>query len=199
MEKTTAKLKGGRTLLDNQNQENTRYFSFTGAIEPNSATRIAAAFNQAVIDGFGKVYLCLSSGGGLVADGIYLYNHIRSLPLDVTTHNMGSVASIATAVYVAGGKRFCSTHGVFMLHPTAMNTEQGNMQAETLQSLLRAALAEDQRTEDILRERTSIPDDTLQDRRFREVYITSQEAVKFGLCDAVCDFSLPRGNEIFQV
>lgn len=167
-------------------------------IEPNSATRIAAAFNQAVIDGFGEVYLCLSSTGGLVADGVYLYNHIRSLPLDVTVHNMGTVASIATAVYVAGGKRFCSRHGVFMLHPTAM-PEQGNMQAETLQSLLSAALAEDQRTENILRERTSIPDVTLNERRFKEVYITPQEAVEFRLCDAVCDFSLPRGNEIFQV
>ena len=56
----------------------TAYYGFTGIIEPGSATRIASAFNLAVNSGCDEVYLCLSSTGGLIADGIYLYNHIRS-------------------------------------------------------------------------------------------------------------------------
>ena len=73
------------------------------------------------------------------------------------------------------------------------------MRAEQLQSSLTAALADDQRTEDILRERASIPDTVLNNRRFREVYITSEEAVEFGLAHDVIEFSLPKGNEIFQI
>ena len=176
----------------------TAYYGFTGIIEPGSATRIASAFNLAVNNGCDEIYLCLSSTGGLVADGIYLYNHIRSLPAKVIIHNIGTVASIATAVYVAASERLCSGHGVFMIHPTEM-PQQGNMRPERLQDLLNAALAEDKRTEDILRQRTSIPNDTLSARRIREVYITPQQAVEFGLSDAVCDFTLPAGNEIFQV
>ena len=176
----------------------TAYYGFTGIIEPGSATRIATAFNLAVNNGCDEIYLCLSSAGGLVADGIYLYNHIRSLPAKVIIHNIGTVASIATAVYVAASERLCSEHGVFMIHPTEM-PQQGNMRPERLQDLLNAALAEDQRTEDILRQRTSIPNDTLSARRIREVYITPQQAVEFGLSDAVCDFTLPAGNEILQV
>ena len=176
----------------------TAYYGFTGIIEPGSATRIASAFNLTVNNGCDEIYLCLSSTGGFVADGIYLYNHIRSLPAKVIIHNIGTVASIATAVYVAASERFCSEHGVFMIHPTEMS-QQGNMRPERLQDLLNAALAEDQRTEDILCQRTSIPNDTLSARRIREIYITPQQAVEFGLSDAVCEFTLPAGNEIFQV
>ena len=176
----------------------TVYYGFTGIIEPGSATRIASAFNLAVNTGCDEIYLCLSSTGGYVADGIYLYNHIRSLPTNVTIHNTGSVASIAIAIYVAANERKCSEHGVFMMHPTEMQ-QQNNMRSETLQSLLDAALADDQRTENILRQRTSIPDKTLTARRTREVHITPQQAVEFGLADRVSEFALPRGNEILQI
>ena len=176
----------------------TAYYGFTGVIEPGSVTRIASAFNFAVNNGYDEIYLCFSSTGGFVADGIYLYNHIRSLPIKVTIHNIGTVASIATATYVAASVRPCSEHGVFMMHPTEM-PQQNNMRPETLQSLLDAALADDKRTENILRQRTSIPAETLAARRFREVHITPQEAVEFGLSDAVRDFALPKGNEILQI
>ena len=174
------------------------YYGFTGVIEPGSATRIAAALNFAVNNGYDEIYLCFSSTGGYVADGIYLYNHIISLPANVTIHNTGTVSSIATAIYVAANERKCSAHGMFMMHPTEM-PQQNNMRSETLQSLLDAALADDQRTENILRQRTSIPDEILADRRTKEVNITPEKAVEFGLAHAVCDFSLPRGHEIIQI
>ena len=83
----------------------TAYYGFTGVIEPGSVTRIASAFNHSVNNGFDEIYLCFSSTGGFVADGIYLYNHIRALPIKTIIHNVGTVASIATAIYVAASER----------------------------------------------------------------------------------------------
>ena len=174
------------------------YYGFTGLIDPASATRIASAFNQAVNDECDEIYLCLSSTGGYIADGVFLYNHIMGLPVKVTIHNTGSVMSIATALYVAAKCRHCSKHGAFMLHPTAMPAQEP-MQTEQLQSSLTAALADDERTENILRERTRIPDATLSERRFKEVYITSEKAVEFGLVHRVLEFSLPNGKKMFQI
>ena len=179
-------------------REKTAYYGFTGLIEPGSAARIASAFNTAVNNGCDEVYLCMSSTGGLVADGIYLYNYIRGLPVQTIIHNIGTVASIATAVYVAAEKRCCSEHGAFMIHPTEM-PYQANMRAELLQHLLNSTLADDERTENILSQRTSIPAATLAARRFRDVHITPQKAVEFGLSHTLCEFALPDGNEIFQV
>ena len=135
----------------------TAYYGFTGIIDSGSVTRITSAFNLAVNNGYEEICMCLSSTGGFIADGIYLYNHIRSLPIKAIFHNTGTVASIATAVYVGAEERYCSEHGIFLIHPTEMPAQE-YMRAERLQANLTAALAEDKRTEDILRQRATIPE-----------------------------------------
>ena len=174
------------------------YFGFTGGIDSQGATRIAAAMNSAVNGGYDEAHLCFNSLGGYVADGIYLYNHIRALPLKVIAHNIGSVSSIAVTVFVAAEERYCSPHSMFLIHPTAIPSNE-NMGAERLQSFLDAALADDARTESILRERASIPDDVLAARRFRDVHINPKDAAAYGIVHGVSDFALPRGNQIIQI
>jgi len=174
------------------------YYGFTGMIEPQNAGKLAAAINVALNNNFDEVYLCFSSLGGYVADGIYLYNHIRSLPIAVTIHNTGSVSSIAVAIFAGAETRFCSPHAMFMIHPTAFPTGE-NMTSVQAQAVLDAALADDLRTENILRERADIPEDTLTARRTRDVHITPQQALDYGLVHGVREFSLPRGNQIIQI
>ena len=177
----------------------TAYFGYTGPIEPQGVSKLCAALNHAVNNGFDEVYLTFSSGGGYVADGIFLYNHIKAVPLKVIIHNTGSVSSIAVAVFVAGTQRICSAHAMFMIHPTSFHGGQDGMTSERLQASLNAALADDLRTENILRERTGLDDATLAARRFKDVYITPQDALKFGLVQSVGEFTLPNGNQIIQI
>lgn len=76
---------------------------------------------------------------------------------------------------------------------------QEALSAERLQSSLDAALSEDQRTEDILRDRTSMPDSVLRARRLKDIHISPEEAVEFGLVSEIKEFSLPGGHEILQI
>ena len=103
------------------------------------ATRIAAMLNTAVNDQYDSAYLCFSSLGGYVADGIFLYHHLRSLPMHVVIHNTGTVASIATTLFVAGHRRLCAPHSIFMMHPVTVGSG-GNMASAPLQAALDAAL-----------------------------------------------------------
>jgi ATP-dependent Clp protease protease subunit len=185
-------------MPDLMGQPIVQFYGFSGMIDDNGVTRIAAAFNQAVNSSADEVHLCISSLGGYVHSGIYLYNHIRALPLKTVMYNVGSVASIATAIFMAAEERYCSEHGVFMIHPTAINPQAG-MTATLLQSSLNSALADDQRTENILRERSNIPDAILADRKAKDVYINPAEAVAYGLVNAIREFTLPDGHQIFQV
>lgn len=175
------------------------YLGFTGLIEPNGVTRITQTLNAAISGGYTEIYFCLNSLGGYVGDGIYLYNHIRALPIPITMHNTGGISSIAVTVFAAGGARYCSKHSMFMIHPTAIGGSGEGMMAERLESALQGALADDERTESILRERFTIPDSLLAARRTRDVHITPDEALKFGLVQGVGEFSLPRGSEIVQI
>jgi ATP-dependent protease ClpP protease subunit len=86
-----------------------------------------------------------------------------------------------------------------MMHPTSLGPSQEALTWERLDSSRSAALAEEARTENILRERTSIPDGDLNARRFKEVYITPDQALKWGLVHGIDEFSLPKGNEIVQI
>ena len=174
------------------------YFGFTGPIEPAGVGRIAGALNSAVNSGASLVHLAFSSSGGYVADGVYLYNHIRALPLHLVLYNTGSVSSIAVSVFLASQERYCSAHGMFMIHPTTMGQSEG-LTARRLQSSLDAALADDDRTDNILRERSRIPEEVLAARRHSEVYIAPLMAVTYGIVDAVREFSLPKGQQIIQI
>ena len=174
------------------------YLGFTGGIDSAGVTRVAAALNTAVNNGFDEVQLCFSSLGGFVADGIYLYNHIRSLPLKVIAHNVGSVSSIAVAVFLAAEERYCSSHAMFMIHPTVIPSPEG-MGADRLQSALDAALADDTRTENILRERATIPERLLTERRTRDIHINPEKAAEYRIVHGVREFMLPRGQPIIQI
>ncbi len=174
------------------------YFGFTGPIESGGVTRISAAFNEAVNKGYDQVHLGFSSAGGYVADGIFLYNHIKSLPIHTVIYNTGSVSSIAVAAFVAADERYCSAHSMFLIHPTSMPSSEG-MTAERLQSSLNAALADDSRTENILRERASIPDNILSARRFKDVHITPDDARNYGIVSEIREFALPPGVEVIQI
>ena len=174
------------------------YFGFTGPIEPGGVSRLAGALNSAVNSGVGTVHLAFSSNGGYVSDGVYLYNHIRALPLHLVIYNTGSVGSIAVSVFLAAEERYSSIHAMFMIHPTTMGHSEG-MSARRLQSTLDAALADDDRTDNILRERSRIPGSVLLSRRHSEIHISPDQAVSYGLIGAVREFSLPKGEQIVQI
>lgn len=174
------------------------YYGFSGDINDQAVTRIASALNLAVNEGKDAVHLALSSMGGYVASGIYLYNHMRALPIPVHAYNVGSICSIAVAIFVAADSRYCSEHATFMIHPTAFPNLQG-MTWERLQASTASALADDERTERILRQRTGLPDELLNARRFRDVHLSPKEALAHGLVHGVAEFKIPAGQTILQI
>jgi len=181
-----------------QSRKSAAWFGYTGMIEPAGVGRIAGALNTAANSGIETVHLAFSSNGGYVADGIYLHNHIRALPLHLVIYNTGSVSSIAVSVFLAAAERYCSIHSMFMIHPTIMGQSEG-MSARRLQSTLDAALADDDRTDNILRQYSSIPDEVLAARRHSEVHISPRQAVDFRLVQGVREFALPKGQDIVQI
>jgi ATP-dependent Clp protease, protease subunit len=177
----------------------TAYIGYCGLIDAAGVTKIAQAVNSAVNAPYQDIYLCLTSNGGYMGDGIYLYNHLKALPLPITIHNTGTVASIATTLFMGVKTRFCSPHGMFMMHPVAVGAKGQSMAIKPLQESLQAAITDEDRTEAILRAHTKLPDGILAQRRETDVYITAKDALGYGLVDKICDFTLPAGEKIFQI
>jgi len=50
---------------------------------------------------------------------------LRALPVDLVTHNTGSIDSMATVIFLAGSKRFAAKHSAFLFHGVAWNFAPG--------------------------------------------------------------------------
>src|SRR5207237_152669 len=89
---------------------------FFADIEAVPARRLLRATARAVADGAREIRLLMSSHGGNLYWGFTLHNHLRALPVRLTTVNMGFVASMAVPLYCAGERRLCAPQARFMLH-----------------------------------------------------------------------------------
>jgi ATP-dependent protease ClpP protease subunit len=69
-------------------------------------------------------HLFFQSSGGSVGDGIALYNYFKTLTLDLTIYNPGSVCSIATIAYLGAKRRKTSANAIFTVHPVAFQFPQ---------------------------------------------------------------------------
>lgn len=176
----------------------TVYFGFTGMIDSASVTKICANLNIAANQG-SPIVLCLSSPGGSVSDGVYLYNHIRALRTELTIHVTGSALSIAVAIMAGAPIRLASKYAQFMIHGTTFGPMNERLSGERLSSLYKGALVEDERTDAILRERTKLPEEMLKAKLSRETYLSPEEALKFGLIHEIREFAIPEGAKLIQV
>ena len=68
----------------------TQYIVFTADVQTVQAAKLRNAFTQAFNAG-NDIYLIISSGGGNVAEGLGLAAFMKTLPIDITTHNVGQI------------------------------------------------------------------------------------------------------------
>jgi len=100
----------------------TQYVLFSRGISDESVKQLFSTLYSLTND-CDKVYLLLNSNGGNVNAGIHCYNMLRSLPVALTTHNVGNVNSIANTIFLAGEKRYVAASASFMFHGVAFQKE----------------------------------------------------------------------------
>ena len=100
----------------------TQYVLFSRGISDESVNQLFGTL-YSLINDCDEVYLLLNSNGGNVNAGIHCYNMLRSLPIVLTTHNVGNVDSIANTIFLAGEKRYVAASASFMFHGVVFNKE----------------------------------------------------------------------------
>jgi ATP-dependent Clp protease, protease subunit len=148
-----------------------------------------------------SVAIFMSSGGGLVEEGISLFAFIRSLPIDITIHNIDHVDSIALAIYLAGTRRLANPDATFLLHdfyfpqPISISTRH---QASDLSVSLTASR---QKMMAILRSRTKMSDEQFKSLRFLEetVIQTASTAKEIGITHEIEQAVAPMEAELFNI
>jgi ATP-dependent Clp protease protease subunit len=173
------------------------YGVFCGAINPDTAKSIAGTLAAATRDSKKRFHVLFQSTGGLIVDGIFLYELFRSLPNELYLYNAGQVASNAAIAFLGATKRFMTDSATFMFHRS-----QYNSQASTVEQLgvYVASLDNYNATlEMILKRHLNLSDDQWNTHKTLDLNLNVREAIQCGAADEVRNFAPPKGSQIYML
>ena len=132
------------------------------------------------------ISLYINSPGGSVTAGMAIYDTMNFIKCDVSTICMGMAASMGSFLLSGGakGKRMALPNAEIMIHQP-MGGAQG--QATEIQIAAEHILKTKKRLNRILSENTGKPLEVIERDTDRDNWLTAEEAVEYGLIDAVFD------------
>ena len=179
----------------------TVYITFNAEITPASAEGLLAVMANCATQKVRKVYLAMSSPGGDVMQGMTLYNVLRGMPFELTTHNVGNIDLMGNVVFLAGVKRYACAHATFMFHGVGFDMRNQNVRLEekNVLEMLDNITNNHRRIGTILEERTKI-DKALIPKLFREAQTKDANfAVSSGIIDEIRDLQIPPGGPVISL
>lgn len=173
------------------------WVTFAGDINDAAVNRFFNLGAYATINQFTSVHLLFQSTGGMIGSGIALYNYFRTLPIELTIYNSGTVASVATVAYLGAKSRVASPSSSFMVHRTWISPLQ--ITSEKAQQLAQSLIIDDNRVEAILRNETALSDDQWAVHKVTDLWIDAQAAINAKIAGSIGDFSPPLGTILNNV
>jgi ATP-dependent Clp protease protease subunit len=130
------------------------------------------------------IYLYINSPGGIITSGLAIYDTMQYVKPDVSTICIGQAASMAAVLLAAGtkGKRYVLPNARLMLHQP-LGGAQG--QATDIEIATKEIVRTRELIENILVKHTGQDRERIHRDVDRDFYMSSQEAVDYGLLDEV--------------
>ena len=153
---------------------------------------IAQLLHLAAESGEADIGLYLNSPGGSFTSLMAIYDTMQFVRPDVSTFCMGQAASAAAVLLAAGapGKRFVLEHARVLLHQPSSGGE-GTVSDLSLQA--KEILRIRSQVEQVLSRHTGKPIETLRRDTDRDLILTAQEAITYGVADGIIRTQTPVG------
>jgi ATP-dependent protease ClpP protease subunit len=180
--------------------EPTGYIKFVGNVDGATSSALMKAVDDFMSQGMSRIVLLMSSPGGTVFHGLTLYNYLAGLPIEVDTHNFGTVDSIGAAIYVAGKRRYSVPDARFLIHGVSANfpantaLEEGQL-AERLAGLR----SDTANIASVLARATGKTTEQLHDVMLARTVMTPTEAIDFGLAQVIKSDLFPSGARVTSI
>ncbi|MBR5735560.1 MAG: ATP-dependent Clp endopeptidase proteolytic subunit ClpP [Bacteroidales bacterium] len=140
------------------------------------------------------ISLYINSPGGSVYDGLGIYDTMQTINSDIHTICTGMAASMASVLLAAGtaGKRSALTHSRVMIHQPLGGAEG---QASDIEITAREILKLKHELYQILSDHTGKDIDIIRRDADRDFWMTSQEALEYGMIDQIVKKSEKNGKK----
>lgn len=134
------------------------------------------------------INLVVNSPGGSVDAGMLMYDIICKSPAPIKMYCLGKAYSMAAILFCSGKHgRYLLPHSKLMLHEPLIPFGIGG-KTTTIQNISESLLKTKQEMEAILALHTGRTQEEIAEITKTDHYFSAQEAVDFGLADAVKDF-----------
>jgi len=135
-------------------------------------------------DKYKRLNIHINSPGGIVDDGLAIYNTIRASKADVHTYNDGVVASMAGIIFLAGHTRHVSKASMILVHQPSTIT-LGNIKEH--ENAIKALESYQKTLVDVISDRTG-----MDSKEVEKLYmdgadhlISSEDAINQGFADVL--------------
>ncbi|MEC9307937.1 MAG: ATP-dependent Clp protease proteolytic subunit [Chloroflexota bacterium] len=130
------------------------------------------------------ISIYINSPGGVISSGLAIYDTMQLINCEVSTICLGMAASMATVLLSGGakGKRYCLPNSTVHMHQ-ALGGAQG--QATDIEIAAREILRLQDKIRTLLSNDTGQEYDKIARDTDRDFYLTSEQAVEYGLVDEI--------------
>ena len=173
------------------------YAIFCGGIEQLTSQKVVNGLTIAMGGKVQHVHLLFQSAGGYVADGVFLYNLFRGIPIELTLYNVGQISSAGVVAYLGAKNRKTAANATFMIHRSTNSPQFAT--AAKLSHAAKSLVLDDERVEAIIRSHVKFPPELWAALEHNDIYFSGTEAVQFGLADEIKDFGPPLGTQVYNL
>lgn len=170
--------------------------TYCGDIDAANTAKLMRGLMTVASQGTKKIHILFQSWGGFVGDGVFLYNSLKKLGIEVILYNAGQVASAATLVFLGAHGRKTTANAIFMIHKASSNPNASGV--GKLKAVANNLDLDDARVEAILRAHLNLPEEMWTQFAYHDVYLSGADGVTYGMADEIAEFSPPVGIKVLN-
>jgi ATP-dependent protease ClpP protease subunit len=142
-----------------------------------------------------RIIILISSPGGNVFFGLTAYNYLKAVPVEVITHNFGSVDSVATVMYCAGSKRYSVPDGQFLFHGLSFNFPPVQLDQGIIEEQIKMANNQAETIAKILTTCSNKKAEEVKALMNARTVVAAEDAIKWGLVNEIRAKAAPEGTQ----
>ena len=177
----------------------TVYIKFYSGVNNNSVNSLMSAVEQKIKEDVKRFVILISSVGGNVFHGLSAYNFLKGLPVEVITHNFGSVDSIAAVLYCAGTKRYSVSDARFLIHPVLANFQACQLEEKQLEERIKGLRIDIENIAGVIASTTGKKEGEIIKAMQDRTTLSPEEAQKFGLVHEIKSELVEQGAELITI
>jgi len=162
--------------------------------------KLMEAVDQKMREGKREFILLVSCPGGSVFHGLSAYNYLKGLPVNISTHNFGSVDSIGVILFCGGSTRLSVPQARFLLHGVTSNFQQNvSLEEKQLEERLKSLRIDTENIAKVISATTGKSIEDVTRAMMDRTTLNPEEAREWGLIDKIQVELFPAGAEVIPI